>query len=56
MTWTSWTVLVPVLAVVSLALVWGRDPGPVLVVVIAALLAGAVLAAVHHAEVAHRNR
>jgi Ca2+:H+ antiporter len=51
----DWTVLVPVLAVLALALTWGRDAGPVLVTVVAVLLAGAVLAAVHHAEVvAHR--
>ncbi|HEY0452556.1 ionic transporter y4hA [Actinophytocola sp.] len=49
------TVLVPVLAIVALALTWGRDLGPVLIAVVAVLLAGAVLAAVHHAEVvAHR--
>ncbi|MFG3706363.1 calcium:proton antiporter [Micromonospora sp. NPDC047670] len=52
---TDWTVSVPLLAVVTLILTWGRDlPGPV-VVVVAAFLVGAVLAAVHHAEVvAHR--
>jgi Ca2+:H+ antiporter len=50
-----WTTLVPVLAVVALALTWGRELGVVAVVVIAVLLAGVVLAAVHHAEVvAHR--
>jgi Ca2+:H+ antiporter len=51
----EWTVLVPVLAIVALALTWGQKPGAVLVGVVAMLLAGAVLAAVHHAEVvAHR--
>ncbi|MCX4668044.1 calcium:proton antiporter [Streptomyces sp. NBC_01381] len=52
---TRWTAAVPVLAVVLLALTWGRDlPGPV-VAVVTLVLAGAVLAAVHHAEViAHR--
>lgn len=52
---TDWTVSVPLLAVVTLILTWGRDlPGPA-VVVVAAFLAGAVLAAVHHAEVvAHK--
>ncbi|CCH18475.1 Calcium/proton antiporter [Micromonospora lupini str. Lupac 08] len=51
----DWTVAVPVLAVLVLLVTWGRDlPAPV-VVVVAALLGGAVLAAVHHAEVvAHR--
>ncbi|MEV8550426.1 calcium:proton antiporter [Streptomyces glaucescens] len=50
-----WTFLVPVLAVILLIFTWGRDlPGPV-VAVVTAVLAGAVLAAVHHAEVvAHR--
>jgi Ca2+:H+ antiporter len=41
--------------VVSLAVLWGRQLAPAVVVVVAVLLAGAVLAAVHHAEVvAHR--
>lgn len=45
----------PVLALLALAGTWGRDPGVVVVVVVAVVLAGAVLAAVHHAEVvAHR--
>ena len=51
----SWAVIVPLLAMVALALTWGRDLGVVLVAVVAVFLAGAVLAAVHHAEVvAHR--
>jgi len=51
----SWPNLVPVVAVVALALVWGRSLSPILVVAVALVLAGAVLAAVHHAEVvAHR--
>jgi Ca2+:H+ antiporter len=46
---------VPVLALVALALTWGRDLGTVLVAVVAVILAGSVLAAVHHAEViAHK--
>jgi Ca2+:H+ antiporter len=50
-----WTVVVPVLAVVILALAWGRELAGVSVAFVAVLLAGAVLAAVHHAEVvAHR--
>jgi Ca2+:H+ antiporter len=50
-----WTTLVPVLAIVALALTWGRDLPALVVTVVALLLAGAVLAAVHHAEVvAHR--
>jgi Ca2+:H+ antiporter len=51
----DWTVLVPVLAIVALALTWGRGLGVVLVAFVAVLLAATVLAAVHHAEVvAHR--
>jgi Ca2+:H+ antiporter len=51
----SWTVIVPVLAIVLLALTWGRDISVVVQVVAAFALAGAVLAAVNHAEiVAHR--
>lgn len=51
----SWTVVVPVLAMLVLAVSWGRSPGTLLVAVIALVLVGAVLAAVHHAEVvAHR--
>jgi Ca2+:H+ antiporter len=51
----TWTTVVPPLALVTLGLSWGREPGPALVVAIAVVLAAAVLAAVHHAEVvAHR--
>jgi Ca2+:H+ antiporter len=47
----GWTTVAPPLAVVALAVAWGRDlPRPV-VAAAALLLAGAVLAAVHHAEV-----
>ena len=50
--WTSWT---PVLAMLVLAVSWGREPGTLMVIVLALALVGAVLAAVHHAEVvAHR--
>lgn len=52
---TQWTILVPVLAVVLLAFTWGRDLPGVIVALVTLVLAGAVLAAVHHAEVvAHR--
>jgi len=52
---TGWPVVVPVLAVVVLALTWGRHVGPVVVALVALVLAGAVLAAVQHAElIAHR--
>ncbi|GLE50976.1 calcium:cation antiporter [Mycobacterium montefiorense] len=51
----SWNVVVPLVALVTLALTWGAVPGPALAVVEAVILIGAVLAAVHHAEVvAHR--
>jgi Ca2+:H+ antiporter len=53
---TRWTTLVPVLAAVLLVFTWGRKDLPAVVVALVTLvLAGAVLAAVHHAEViAHR--
>ena len=52
---TEWTTLVPLLAVLVLAVSWGRHLPGVVIAVVAALLAGAVLAAVHHAEVvAHK--
>ncbi|MGY1836338.1 calcium:proton antiporter [Blastococcus sp. SYSU DS0510] len=49
---TRWaTVVVPLLAVGVLAMVWGRPQLPPLAgVAVACLLAGSVLAAVHHAE------
>jgi Ca2+:H+ antiporter len=51
----SWTVLVPVLAAVLLVFTWGRGIGVLVQVLVAFALAGAVLAAVNHAEiVAHR--
>jgi Ca2+:H+ antiporter len=51
----SWNVVIPVVALVVLALTWGAEPGPVLATLEAVFLIGAVLAAVHHAEVvAHR--
>ena len=51
----SWTTLTPVLAMVLLASPWGRHPNTVLALLVGAVLVGAVLAAVHHAEVvAHR--
>jgi len=51
----QWTSVVPVLAAAALALTWGRELPVAVLVVVAAFLAGAVLAAVHHAEViAHR--
>jgi Ca2+:H+ antiporter len=51
----SWTGVIPVIAVVALAATWGSKPPALFLAVLGALLAGAVLAAVHHAEVvAHR--
>jgi Ca2+:H+ antiporter len=53
----SWSAVVPLLALVALALTWGRHIGSVPAVLLALVLAAAVLAAVHHAEViAHRVR
>lgn len=52
---TQWTVVVPVVSFVVLVLTWHRDLPGWVVGVMACFLAGAVLAAVHHAEVvAHR--
>jgi Ca2+:H+ antiporter len=51
----SWTLIVPVLATVLLVFTWGRSIGALVQVLGAFALAGAVLAAVNHAEVvAHR--
>ncbi|MCW2817779.1 MAG: putative ionic transporter [Marmoricola sp.] len=51
----SWTEIAPPLALVALAVTWGRTPGAVGLVLVAVMLGAAVLAAVHHAEVvAHR--
>ena len=51
----SWTTYTPILAAVMLVLTWGRYPGPVVLVLVAVLLMGAVVSAVHHAEVvAHK--
>lgn len=47
----SWTAVAPGVAVIALAATWGRDLPGALVVAVAVVLAGAVLAAVHHAEV-----
>jgi len=53
--WLSWTTLAPVAAIVVLAISWGRHPGTVAAVALGIFLVGAVLSAVHHAEVvAHR--
>lgn len=51
----QWTTLVPVFAIVLLILTWGRELPGWIVVLVTLILAGSVLAAVHHAEVvAHR--
>ena len=53
--WTLATTITPVVGVLVLAATWGRDLPVVLAAVAALVLAGTVLAAVHHAEViAHR--
>lgn len=50
-----WTNVTPVLALIALAFSWGRYPSHLLSVGLGVLLACAVLAAVHHAEVvAHK--
>ncbi|MEU5762454.1 ionic transporter y4hA [Nocardia sp. NPDC047648] len=50
-----WTVVVPLLAVLALAATWGRGLPGVAVTIVAVALIGAVLAAVHHAEVVARR-
>ncbi|MBS46138.1 MAG: ionic transporter y4hA [Nocardioides sp.] len=53
--WRSWTTWVPAVAVVALVATYGRYPPTWVLGVVAVVLVGAVLAAVHHAEVvAHR--
>jgi len=50
-----WTTVVPVLALIPLALTWGTKPGTPVLILVGLFLAGSVLSAVHHAEVvAHR--
>ena len=52
---TRWTTVVPVIAAVLLVATWGSKPPAVMLALIGVVLAGAVLSAVHHAEVvAHR--
>jgi Ca2+:H+ antiporter len=53
--WRHWSLVVPALGIVALAGTWSSKPGWLVLAVVGAILAGAVLAAVHHAEVvAHR--
>jgi Ca2+:H+ antiporter len=53
--WLHWTTIAPVTATVVLVLSWGSHPGVVVALGIGIFLVGAVLSAVHHAEVvAHR--
>jgi Ca2+:H+ antiporter len=50
-----WNIAIPLVGAVVLVATWGSKPGTVVLVLVGALLAGSVLAAVHHAEVvAHR--
>jgi Ca2+:H+ antiporter len=52
---SRWTSAVPLAALALLIAVWGRDLPGALVVIVSVFLGGAVLSAVHHAEViAHR--
>ncbi|MGW4634719.1 calcium:proton antiporter [Nocardia sp. NPDC004415] len=52
---TRWTLYVPILAALVLALSWGRSVPGLIVALVSLALVGAVLAAVYHAEVvAHR--
>ncbi|MGW2368799.1 calcium:proton antiporter [Streptomyces sp. NPDC001667] len=52
---TCWPVVIPLLAALVLALTWGRSLSAGAVALVSCFLAGAVLSAVHHAEViAHR--
>lgn len=46
----SWTTVVPIVAVLVLAVSWGRHPAAAVSALIAIVLVGAVLSAVHHAE------
>ncbi|WP_030295497.1 calcium:proton antiporter [Streptomyces katrae] len=48
---TDWTVVVPLVSLLALVFSWGRDLPGFAVALVALCLAGAVLAAVHHAEV-----
>lgn len=51
----QWTVALPLVGLVLLAVTWPKTEQPVLLSLVAVVLVGAVLAAVHHAEVvAHR--
>lgn len=51
----QWTAAFPLCGLVALTLTWSGDPGTPVLLLVGALLAGSVLAAVHHAEVvAHR--
>jgi Ca2+:H+ antiporter len=47
----DWTAIAPLLGLIVLAVTWGRHLPVVAVVLVAFVLAGAVLAAVHHAEI-----
>ncbi len=50
-----WTTIIPLVALVVLAVAWRLDVGSITAIIVAAVLALAVFSAVHHAEViAHR--
>lgn len=48
---TGWTIAAPVVALITLAVAWGRDLPGAVALALALILGAAVLAAVHHAEV-----
>jgi Ca2+:H+ antiporter len=51
----DWTIVVPIIGAITVAITWNGGLAPMVEVVVLVLLAGSVLAAVHHAEVvAHR--
>lgn len=53
--WMHWTTIAPLTATIVLVVSWGSHPGVVAAIGIGIFLIGAVLSAVHHAEVvAHR--
>ena len=50
-----WPLVVPAVALIALAATWGAKPADAILALVAFVLAAAVLASVHHAEVvAHR--
>jgi Ca2+:H+ antiporter len=52
---SNWTLLAPPAALIVLVATWGSHPSALVLALAAVFLAGAVLSAVHHAEVVVRN-